>query len=32
VRDRALAYIALYKAFGGTIPPMAKDRNQEGSP
>ena len=32
VRDRALAYIALYKAFGGTIPPMAKDSKHEGLP
>ena len=31
-RDRALAYIALYKAFGGTIPPLAKDAKQEGVP
>jgi NodT family efflux transporter outer membrane factor (OMF) lipoprotein len=31
VRDRALAYIALYKAFGGTLPPLAKDGKQEGS-
>ena len=30
-RDRALAYIALYKAFGGTIPPLAKDANPEGT-
>ena len=32
VRDRALAYIALYKALGGTIPPMAKDTKHEGLP
>ncbi|MBS0582741.1 MAG: TolC family protein [Proteobacteria bacterium] len=32
VRDRALAYIALYKAFGGAIPPLAKDTKSEGSP
>ncbi len=31
-RDRALAYIALYKAFGGTIPPLAKDAKNEGLP
>ncbi|WP_330887737.1 TolC family protein [Rudaea sp.] len=31
VRDRALAYIALYKAFGGAIPPLAKDAVQEGA-
>ena len=31
-RDRSLAYIALYKAFGGTIPPMAKDTKKEGLP
>lgn len=30
-RDRALAYIALYKAFGGTIPPLAKDANPAGT-
>lgn len=32
VRDRALAYVALYKAFGGTIPPLAKDSKHEGLP
>lgn len=32
VRDRSLAYIALYKAFGGTIPPLAKDSKHEGLP
>lgn len=32
VRDRSLAYIALYKAFGGTIPPLAKDSKREGAP
>ncbi|WP_347261572.1 TolC family protein [Rudaea sp.] len=31
-RDRSLAYIALYKAFGGTIPPLAKDGKHEGLP
>ncbi|MFT3792524.1 MAG: TolC family protein [Rudaea sp.] len=31
-RDRSLAYIALYKAFGGTIPPLAKDAKNEGLP
>ncbi len=32
VRDRALAYVALYKAFGGMIPPLAKDAKHEGAP
>lgn len=26
-RERALAYIALYKAFGGALPPLASDAN-----
>ncbi|MDR0780151.1 MAG: TolC family protein [Pseudomonadales bacterium] len=30
VRDRALAYIALYKAFGGTLPPLAGDSQAQG--
>ncbi|MBS0589154.1 MAG: TolC family protein [Proteobacteria bacterium] len=31
-RDRSLAYIALYKAFGGAIPPLAKDIHHQGLP
>jgi NodT family efflux transporter outer membrane factor (OMF) lipoprotein len=31
-RDRALAFVALYKSFGGTMPPMAKGGRKEDLP